>query len=210
MDSGTDKSVSDRLPSLLQYFKGALSLLLTNISILVYVGFVFVCAVLACVVSVHNSHAKGKDATEDNFIIYAPRISLLAMIFIVFISGSSASLALFIIPRVPDTFLLLLMVFSFAAAAFAVYCIYGIVYYMSFKTVVNGDELRHKEIFYPEFTFTVTDIKSAEFGKRVGNVMLILSTNTEVILEAEDHFVGYNLLIDYIERKSSVRILNQW
>ena len=184
-------------------------MLLSNLSLLIFVGVVWVCGVLVIKISLHNTPYKNEDATEDNFIIYAPRISLLAMVLIVFVSGSSASLALYLIPRLAETFLLILLLFAFVAVAFAIYCIYGIVYYMSFKTVVNGDELRHKELFYPEYSFTVKDIKSAEFGRRVGNVMLILSTNTETVLEAEDHFVGYDLLIDYIERKGSVRIINQ-
>ena len=180
-----------------------------NLALFIFIGFAWICGVFVIKISMHNTPSKDEDITEDNFIVYAPRMSLLAMVLIVFASGSLASLALFLIPRLTEMFFVLLLVFSFIAIGFAVFCAYGIIYYMSFRTIVNGDKFSHKELFYPEFTLTVKDIKRAEYGKRIGNIMLILYTNTETILEAEDHFVGYDKLISYVERKASVRIMNQ-
>jgi len=40
----------------------------------------------------------------------------------------------------------------------------------------------------------------------MGNLILILYTETETLLEAEEHLVGFDLLIAAIERKGVIRI----
>jgi len=175
---------------------------------LVFVITAIVSIILVFISASHGNPNEGRIINEDNFIVFTPGLSLAALAILIFISGSFASLILFIAHRVTifSWVLWLLWALFFVSIALTIYLIYGAIYYMSFKTNIHNDELRHKELFYPEFTFTFRDITRARFSRRMGNLILILYTETETLLEAEEHFVGFDLLIAAIERKGIIRI----
>jgi len=173
-------------------------------ALVVFLTFFMICYVLFFISKILKPD-KGRVMKEDHFTVSVPRASLVVMLLFVFTSGSLASFALYLIPRVSFHPSLLWAVFVILFGI-AIYLIYGVIYYMSYETQVKGNEIRHKEIFYPEFSFTFDDIRGARYGRRVGNLMLILSNSTEVLLEAEDHFAGFDLLVSSVEKNASVRI----
>jgi len=144
----------------------------------------------------------------DRFTVSASKTTFVVMTLFIFTSGSLSSLVLYFIPRVnfPQAILWAVFIILFG---FAIYIIYGVIYYMSYVTRVDGDEIRHQELFYPEFAFTFKDIKRARYASRMGNLLLVLYNDTEVFLEAEDHFYGFDLLVSSVENKASVRIEEQ-
>jgi len=177
-----------------------------TISLFVFFIFVMVCYSLVFISKLLKPN-KSKTINDgyDYYIVSAPRSSLWAMVIFIFIIGSLSSIILLLIP-ISGTLSLLLWLIFVILVGFAIYLIYGFIYYMSYETKVEGNKLKHKELFYPEFTFTFKDIKGARYGRRVGNLMLVISNNQEVLLEAEDHFTNFDLLVSNIENKASVRI----
>ena len=182
-------------------------MLLTYLAIFTFFIFVIICCVLIFECKLLKPD-KNTVMKEDNFIVSAPKSSLWVMVLFVFTLGSLASLVLHLISRANFLPALLWVVFIIFIGL-AIYLIYGVVYYISYETKVEGNIIRHTELFYPEFTFTFNDIKRARYGYRVGNLMLIVSNSTEVFLEAEDHFVGFDLFVSCVENKASVSIENR-
>jgi len=168
-------------------------------------GVVVTCSILAYRVNLKINPNMKMNITEDDFVVFVPKVSLYALILIVFVSGSIVPLAVFFVPKAGN-FALALWVVSIVAAAFTIYCVYGVIYYMSFVTYVCGNGIRHKELFYREFTVTFNDVRRAKYGRRMGSEKLILYTDKDIILEAEEHFVGYQSLLNIIERKGGLKI----
>jgi len=181
---------------------------LTEISRLIFFGFIGICFILILIAEFHVISNKAKTMNEDNFTVYASRSAFFTVIFFVFLSGSLASSILFYIP-IFDNYSSLLWLLFFVFIAVAIYFIYATIYYRSYETYVSGDELTHKELFYPEFTCSFSEIKSARFSNRMSIIILKLYTDDDTILEAEDYFVGYALLKRCILRKG-VKLENEY
>ena len=84
------------------------------------------------------------------------------------------------------------------SAAFAVLFGYLSAYHGTFETRVTGDEISHKELFHAAYTFTFKDTTGAKLTGRKGYARLTLYHGNEVLLIAEEPYIGYTFLVSRI------------
>ncbi|MCL2403556.1 MAG: hypothetical protein FWC86_04940 [Coriobacteriia bacterium] len=146
---------------------------------------------------------KESEMSEDDFVLYAPR-------WIIWAGGISAALfwalflcALFNALRYPEP---LGWGISAILLAFTLFLTYLVIYHGSFKTRVNGDRVQHQELFHPKHEFSFRDIKYIRTKGQSGSTRLFLYSETaftarELLLIAEEPYVGYRLLIKRLEKE---------
>ena len=153
--------------------------------------------------AIHKRHKSNRKMDEDNFVLRVPKVFqwfavlitfclLVVAIFVFFASrgdyNSTAGL-----------------VVSLVVVAAAIYFLYLSAYHILYETRITGNEIRHKELFYPEYTFTFDEIKKAQFKRSGAGTFLTVFSETETLFVVEPSYIGYSLLLSRLDREG-VRI----
>ena len=153
--------------------------------------------------AMRERHKSNRKMDEDNFVLRVPKafqqfavlatFGLLAFaIFVFFASRGDYN------PSVG-------LIVSLVIVAVAIYFVYLSAYHILYETRITGNEIRHKELFYPEYTFTFDEIKKAQIKRNGAGTFLTVFSETETLFVVEPSYIGYSLLLSRLDREG-VRI----
>ena len=144
-------------------------------------------------------HESKKKMNEDNFVLCVPKVfQWFAVVTTLGLLVFAASV--FFASRGdynPGTGLTV----SLIIIAIAIYFVYLSAYHILYKTCITGNEIQHRELFYPKYTYTFDEIKKAQLKRKRSGTFLTVYSETETLFVVEPTYIGYSLLISRLERE---------